>query len=112
MGEKATKKIDCDKLRKAMLKRSLSNSLIQKGLGREAGYMSKILRRGTMTPSSVNMLKLSFGIEPDEYVVPNVCDNSESMKSDIESSEFDYGKLYQVIYNAVYTAVIRAWENE
>lgn len=109
MSEKAVIKIDSEKLKKAILKRNLTNSVIQKKLGRESGYISKITKRGSMTPSSVALFELVFGIAPEEYVL---VDSRIEQEENTESAELDYGKLYQVIYDAVYTAVKKAWENE
>lgn len=106
MGERADVRIDPDRLEKALLSRNMTRGVATKQLNRQSGYVTKILKRGTMTQATVYVFEHVLGIPPEEYVVDKMVEPAAG------TTEIDYGKLYQVIYDAVYTAVKKAWEDE
>lgn len=107
MGERADIKIDGARLEKALAARNMTPGIATKQLGRQTGYFRKIINRGSITQATIYNIEHILGIPPSEYVLDDSLEGSEQ-----EVAVLDYGKLYQVVYDAVYTAVIKAWMNE
>ena len=105
-------KVDRERLYNSLKVRGLKAQTISTEMGFSKRYISNSMSRGYISASAAKLLETMYGIKPDEYepiksvTVDNQID-TPPLKLDI-----DYDKLAQVIYDAVYTAVKRAWEND
>lgn len=103
--------IDKEKFETELTKRGLLKTVLSKEMGFNHTYIGKQVNNGKMRLNTVNYLKGVYNIDPDLYTV-----KEETPPETIEPKEcivpIDYDKLYETIYNAVYMAVKKAWENE
>lgn len=99
-------KIDGDVLVEELRKRGLDLYQASEEMGYSRKYLHECIKRGTIHPATIRMLNVMYGIK-------RVNNDEGGAKSEKRSEEtIDYGKLYQVIYDAVYTAVKKAWMDE
>lgn len=73
-------------------------------MGFSKGYLGNVINRGQITESGANLLEKMCGIKRESYIV-----QEEQPKE--EPQGFDYNKLYECIYTAVYHAAKKAWED-
>lgn len=119
--------IDGEKLKIEILTRGLSFRQIDSELGFAGGYTSKTIRRGSATLGFIKMLDTLYGIprllyepkpeEPEEQEEEPECppkneDGSNSPETHIIHDIINLSELKHVIYEAVYQAVLDAWQDD
>ena len=112
MSKTAIVKIDGDKLRDIFSTRGLNPNDLSEKLGYARPYLTTCARKGYISAPCMRML-MQYNIQLDdiavdepEEVVP------EEPEKEVESTPlFDYDRLGEVIYKAVYAAVKAAWED-
>lgn len=96
-------KIDGTKLKNELKKRGVSMVEACAEIGYSSTYLSYCTRKGEISNKAVLLLEKTFGIKPDVYV--------EGIEKEAEKpTEFDWNKLYEVIYTATYHATKKALE--
>lgn len=108
MGLRATNYI---KINPANLKAELTRkgiSMVQASLrcGFSKGYLKECCKRGSVPPTVVKLLWYEYNIDPELYVY----DGEDEPEK--EKEPLDCEKLYQVLHDAVYTAVTKALKDE
>lgn len=115
--------VDKTKMDRILEKRGLSYSDVAREMGRSPKYLSnKVRDPGYITLPDAKFLKVMYGITEDEYapdpkpVKENKIDIPEIPVEDLVDVpayeielQIDYGKLHNVIFDAVYQAVKKAW---
>lgn len=122
--------VDKTKMDRILEKRGLSYSDVAREMGRSPKYLSnKVRNPGYITLPDAKFLKVMYGITEDEYAP----DPKPETKIDMDNLtigamdmgimgsddnelepytlkvEIDYDKLHNVIFDAVYQAVKKAW---
>ena len=75
-------------------------------VGRNRNYLSHRALEGEISANVILELNNLYSISPDEYCE----DTNQINKTKIDTDFFE--KLYETVYNATYTAVKRAWEDD
>lgn len=88
-------------------KRNLAKREVSRELGFKDGYLNDCIRRGRIGNGAVKMLEVLYNIHPDSYC--NVEKVEEKVPEVEKESVIDYDRLREVIYDAVYWAVKKAW---
>lgn len=105
--------VDRDRLYNSLKVRGLVAQTISLEMGFSKWFIANSASRGHISASAAKLLETMYGIKPDEYmpIKAMVKDNPVDTQLQVKF-EIDYDKLSSVIYDAVYTAVKRAWEND
>lgn len=94
-----------DKLEAALKAHGLNKCDTSERLGFGRRYLSDSMRRERLSSNAVAGINLLFSIDPKLYVK----DTEEEVTTEPEKEEdINYVKLYEVIYSAVYKAIIDA----
>ena len=106
-------KIDGNKLTREIEKRGLIGRAMSVEMGYAASYISCCTNRGHMSTSGLKMLEKLYDIRPDEIMPdkePETIPEPEQMTiPEPPADPINYERLGQVIYQAVYEAVKKAW---
>lgn len=96
--------------------KSLTAACIE--MGRAHNYLAEQIKRGGgLSEPTAKFLKLRYNIEPESYA-PDVVEEKPEQPVQMvvgelsEAAGFDYDRLADVIYKAVYAAVKHAWMDE
>lgn len=108
MGLKATNyiKIDPANLKAELTRKGISMVQASLRCGFSKGYLKESCKRGSVPPAVIKLLQYEYNIDPALYIYDGESESEE------EKEYLDYGKLYQVVYDAVYTAMKRALIDE
>lgn len=88
-------------------KRNLIKREVSLELGFKDNYLTDCIRRKRISNSAVKMLEVLYNIKPDSYCC---VEKVEEKVPEVEKeSVIDYDRLREVIYDAVYWAVKKAW---
>lgn len=90
-------------------KRNLAKREVSRELGFKDGYLNDCIRRGRIGNSAVKMLEVLYNIKSETYCVIEEKKVEEKVPEVEKESVIDYDKLRDVIYDAVYWAVKKAW---
>lgn len=101
--------INKDNLYAEFKKRDIRPAKVSEQLGYSKWYLSNSASRGYLSLVCIRALEREYGIKPENYVC---IEEKVEEKVTPPVVDFDYEKLSSVIYEAVYTAVKRAWEND
>lgn len=107
MRTKTMVSVDSKKLKAEFEKRNLSMAEIAREMGRADKYLSNKIQKdtGEITLADSKFLEAVYSIKREVYELES--DASETISE--PTPIIDYEKLGQVIYNAVYEAVKKAW---
>lgn len=104
--------VDGKKLADAFKKRGMPYSQAARECGYESNYFAKAAYRGKMSKSAAVMLQALYRMERTEYEPESnpvtIGPGSEVQTAD-NTRTVDFDSLYNVIYEAVYQAVKKAW---
>jgi hypothetical protein len=103
-------RIDKDKLYAALRTRNIALREASTAIGFNQDYLSSCASRETVNNVAVVALKNLYDIDYDEYSIKN----EEESAREIEKktvAELSPTELSNLIYKAVYSAVLNAWEN-
>lgn len=100
--------INSAKFKEELDKRKLNKASVSQGLGFGNNYITDAIRRGRISNNAVRMLEVFYGISPDTYSVKEDLQVVEPVAEE-KDSVIDYDRLREVIYDAVYWAVKKAW---
>ena len=111
MAKMAEMSIEWAKLEREFEKRGLTASEVALELGYARGYFAgRKNEKNTLPVAVVRMLEKLYDIRPDEYEVKEEPATVPTAPPPvIQSVELDYVKLYNIMYEAVYNAVKKAW---
>lgn len=111
MAKMSERPVDWAKLEREFEKRGLNASEVAVELGYAKGYFSGCKYEGRSLSVAVKrMLEKLYDIRPDEYEVKEEPATVPTTPPPvIQSVELDYVKLYNIMYEAVYNAVKKAW---
>lgn len=101
--------IDGQVLRKYIELLGKSLSQVSKELGYNGSFMSKCIRTNRLPKSAAIMIEKLYNIPLVSYEKPEMSQQIVEDHHEQETSDIDYQKLGDVIYNAVYEAVKKAW---
>lgn len=113
--------IDGVALKRCLEDRGITLTEVGNKLGRSDGFISKACSRGVLHPNIVDLIKLYFDIDFEEYAKKEEPEHESDIVEDVEVKEvtetvapaqtvtIDYNMLYQTIYTAVYHAIAK-WE--
>ena len=106
-------KVDRERLYEELRKVGLGPGEASVRLGFGASYISSSSSRGHLSRLCVRLLEKELGIAPDQYVIQEET-APEPEVEEIQAVEevrevIDYDRLHNVIYDAVYLAVKKAW---
>lgn len=109
--------IDSDKFRK-VVETILSNSKfrtyseLSESMGFARSYISNCFHYNKIAVVAANDLERRFGISVDEYIKKD--ETTEETKDDTQKpiSDFTGEELENLIYKAVYSAVLHAWQDD
>lgn len=96
--------VDYSRLDYLLKKRGLTAAKAGRELGFSDNYFANVKARGRITKSGAILLERVFGIKAEDYSM------NEAEPVNEKPAEFDYDRLYEVIYTAVYQAVKMAWK--
>lgn len=103
-------KISGEKLERAFTSRKIKFKDASVEMGFASSYLSNCKSREIVPEYAIKLLKSLYGIEREELLP-----DKEPETDNCERTEFDYDKLYQTIYAAVYAAtkiaVEESWKN-
>lgn len=102
-------KIDPAKLRAELNRRNTTPSIASRAIGYNDSYITNACGKGSMTQVAVNALENIFNIKSSAYVVPDRPVAPAPAPPPPAPFELDYVRLRNLIYDAVYTAVKKAW---
>lgn len=105
-------KISNEKLLREIEKRGLMGRQMSVEMGYAPGYLSCCGARGQMSKSGLTMLERMFDIRPEEIMKDDDKPEQEPEQMTIPEppvEPINYERLGQVIYQAVYEAVKKAW---
>lgn len=114
MGSTATFRIDGQELKSAILKKGFNLTDVSAELGYDRSYITAACRRGAIAAPAAKMLETMYGIRREVYEhkepepvkeEPKVEETPKPAATITISPE----KLGQIIYEAVYMAVSKAW---
>ena len=97
-------KINSERLRKELRKRGYNLLSAGREMGFSGSYMGNVISRGAISESGANLLDRVCGIKRESYIL-------QEEQEQEEPQGFDYNKLYECIYTAVYHAAKKAWED-
>lgn len=109
MGAVKKMAINKDNLYAEFKKRDLPLGKVSEQLGYNKWYLSNSASRGYLSLVCIKALEREYSIKPENYVC---IEDKVEEKVTPPIVELDYEKLSAVIYEAVYTAVKRVWEND
>lgn len=109
--------IDSDKFRE-VVENILGNSKfksyseLSESMGFARSYISNCICYNRIAVVAANDLERRFGISVDEYIKKD--ETTEEIKDDTKKpiSDFTGEELKNLIYKAVYSAVLHAWQND
>lgn len=109
--------IDPVKLENELKKRGLAHRFVSREVGHGDSYIASCLNFKRISLASVQILKLRFNIDPTAYVVKAPVAKEKPISPPTETTPdpasttepIDYDRLGTIIYNAVYSAVKKAW---
>lgn len=111
MAKMAEMPIEWAKLEREFEKRGLTASNVALELGYARGYFAgRKNEKDTLPIAVVRMLEKLYDIRPEEYEAkeePDVVPVAPPPV--IQPFELDYARLYNIMYEAVYNAVKKAW---
>ena len=117
MSKKTLIEIDGLKLENAVLSRGITMRFASQELGYSDWFLSNCKSRNTINKAAATGLSNRFGIQLDEYKktepeilkVMEEAEKEEQPEAVLESIAFDFEKLGEIIYTAVYEAVKKVW---
>ena len=102
--------IDGKKLNDEIKKRNLSVGEVEAAIGRSRSFLSKAVKSGRLKEGDVKLLDLIYNIKYDN-IKPDKNELKKAMP-EIKIEGITKDELSNLIYKAVYSAVIHAWEND
>ncbi len=113
MGNITKQFINGDKLRKLIEDRKLTNRQVSADIGYSSWYISNCISRGYIGTPAIKLLEKLYNIKYDDYKIeePEIEEEPvvETETETVNQIPFDYDKLRETIYDAVYWAVKKAW---
>ena len=115
-----TQKINADALSAELKKRDLTYAEVGRTIGHGSTYMKNALSNGRISDASIMLLQHLYNIDPDIYLLkePEVTEEEPKPSIEVQSIPqtieltWDSRKLYNLINNAVFNAVRRAFGEE
>ena len=111
MAKMSERPVEWAKLEREFEKRGLNASEVAVELGYARGYFAGCKHEGRNLSMAVKrMLEKLYDIRPDEYEVKEEPATVPTAPPPvIQPFELDYVRLYNIMYEAVYNAVKKAW---
>lgn len=106
-------KVDKIKMEQALYKRGLTKTEVSIGIGYARSYISNACMEGAngINMSAVIGLEAKYGINREEYeLIEEVKKEPSPINKPI--TELTSIELSKLIYKAVYSAVLHAWQND
>lgn len=102
-------KVDKIKMEQALAKRGLNKNEVSIGIGYGRSYISNACMDGNkgVNMAAVIGLEAKYGINREEYELIE-----EVKKEPLPITELTSIQLSELIYKAVYSAVLHAWQND
>lgn len=109
MANTVTIRIDPEKLTREFEKRNLMMKAVSRELGYNEDYFAGCRQRCKISKSAAMSLQNKYNIRVEEYEAREEPPAPKLETTAAQPVEIDYTKLYNVIYEAVYSAVKKAW---
>lgn len=113
--KKITISINSEALKNELAKRNLTLKNASSEMGYSDSFMQGVVKKREINVPAMKMLEMMYNIKPEIYILQEETEPEQMVFEEIHESEgiaFDFDKLHEIIYNAVYTAVKRAWQDD
>lgn len=101
-------RINPDKLSRELEKRNLTRVAASREIGFSDAYFANVMRKGVISKAAAKALDNAYNIRLADYKLEEVPLEPVAHPAPIQL-ELDYVRLRNIIYEAVYSAVKKAW---
>lgn len=98
--------VNPDKLSRELEKRNLTKTIASREIGFCDSYISQVMQRGVISKVAARALENTYNIRLVDYELKETAPVAPPTPVQLE---LDYVKLRNIIYEAVYSAVKKAW---
>lgn len=98
--------VNPDKLSRELEKRGLTKAIASREIGFCESYLSQVMQRGVISRVAARVLESTYNIRLVDYELKETAPVAPPAPAQLE---LDYVKLRNIIYEAVYSAVKKAW---
>lgn len=109
MNRKPTIECDMNKLKHEFKKRNLSDNDVATELGLSRYYFKNVYARNRISEQTAKGLEKCFNIKPQDFAPDKPEPANAPKEVAVKVEPFDWQKLYNVMYEAMYNAVKKAW---
>ena len=100
--------VNPDKLSRELEKRGLAKATASREMGFCEAYLSQVMQRGVISKVAARALESTYNIRLVDYALKEATPELVAPPAPVQL-ELDYVKLRNIIYDAVYSAVKKAW---
>lgn len=108
MSNMKTYIVNPDKLSRELEKRGLAKATASREMGFCESYLSQVMQRGVISKVAARVLENTYNIRLADYELKGTAPTPVAPPAPVQL-ELDYVKLRNIIYEAVYSAVKKAW---
>lgn len=98
--------VNPDKLSHELEKRGITKAVASREIGFCESYLSQVMQRGVISRVAARVLESTYNIHLADYELKETAPVAPPAPAQLE---LDYVKLRNIIYEAVYSAVKKAW---
>lgn len=100
--------VNPDKLSRELEKRNLKMSVASREIGFSDSYFTNVMKRGVISRAAAKALENAYNIRLADYKLEKAAPEPVAPPAPVQF-ELDYVRLRNIIYEAVYSAVKKAW---
>lgn len=100
--------VNSDKLSRELEKRGLTKAVASREIGFCESYLSRVMQRGVISKVAARVLENTYNIRLADYELKETAPTPVAPPAPVQF-ELDYVRLRNIIYEAVYSAVKKAW---
>lgn len=101
--------VNPDKLSCELEKRNLTKAIASREMGFCDSYISQVMQRGVISKVAARALENTYNISLADYELREAAPATPVAPPASAQLELDYVRLRNIIYDAVYSAVKKAW---